>query len=599
MKNLKKVLSLILALAMVLGMTITGFAADETTPTFKISVPSDKDSHTYSVYQIFTGDLADGKLSNVVWGQNGSGTEGADVPAAVLDELTKVDVNASDTAKLAVINKYADVSGTAFETGLKHGTDVEVPAGYYLIKDESAVAADDAATLYIVKVVGPVQITRKAGVPHVDKEIVEGDALVKANSTSIGKEVPYQITGYMPDRIDDYNTYFYKFNDTLSKGLTYNEEKGIKVELVNENNRVDVTKYFYKHVSEYNATTGTTIEVSIKDILQLRNAGLTVNDKTTVVISYSAILNEDALIVVDGNPNTVEVIYSNNPNDSGEPTPGKPEEEPPTPPTPEHPTGVTPKDEVITYTTELTILKTDEKDQFLPGTEFTLTGEGVKVALVTTTEFKEDPAGKFYKLKNGTYTTAVPSTEDRYETRTAGDLTVRGTVEVPIYILENGEYKEVKSVPAKSTYYVKLAASTADYESIDTKYSAETSVVAKGAGKTETNVKGTVGTDGKVTFTGLGAGKYTLTETKTMPGYNTIKPIDFEITFNADTKKFASNNNTINVEVDNTLSAAIVNKSGSVLPTTGGMGTTLFYLFGSILVLGAGVLLFTRKRMAR
>lgn len=63
--------------------------------------------------------------------------------------------------------------------------------------------------------------------------------------------------------------------------------------------------------------------------------------------------------------------------------------------------------------------------------------------------------------------------------------------------------------------------------------------------------------------------------------------------------------NKVNGEIDLTankaegsLSADVVNKSGSTLPTTGGMGTTIFYVVGSILVLGAAILLITKKRMS-
>ena len=45
-------------------------------------------------------------------------------------------------------------------------------------------------------------------------------------------------------------------------------------------------------------------------------------------------------------------------------------------------------------------------------------------------------------------------------------------------------------------------------------------------------------------------------------------------------------------------STNIVNKSGSLLPSTGGIGTTIFYVVGGILVIGAGILLVTKKRMS-
>ncbi|QGZ28019.1 SpaH/EbpB family LPXTG-anchored major pilin [Streptococcus ruminicola] len=111
------------------------------------------------------------------------------------------------------------------------------------------------------------------------------------------------------------------------------------------------------------------------------------------------------------------------------------------------------------------------------------------------------------------------------------------------------------------------------------------------------------------TFKGLDAGKYVLKETKTPDGYNTIKPIEF--TIDADYDKEADDPQLINLsgdvtsgvakfdanKADGSLKADIVNRKGSLLPSTGGMGTTILYVIGSILVLVAAVLLITKKRM--
>ena len=97
----------------------------------------------------------------------------------------------------------------------------------------------------------------------------------------------------------------------------------------------------------------------------------------------------------------------------------------------------------------------------------------------------------------------------------------------------------------------------------------------------------TSGADGKLDgeFTGLADGEYTLVE-KTVPaGYN--KALDQKITIVA--KDFTADN--LQQE------ATVVNKAGSVLPTTGGIGTMIFYVIGAILVIGAGVVLVTRRRM--
>ena len=104
-------------------------------------------------------------------------------------------------------------------------------------------------------------------------------------------------------------------------------------------------------------------------------------------------------------------------------------------------------------------------------------------------------------------------------------------------------------------------------------------------------------------FTGLDDGTYKLTETVTPAGYNTIDPISFEITASDNGTVITGldgDNNTItfakNLEAGS-LSANVVNKAGSILPSTGGMGTTLLYIIGAILVVGAGVLLVARRRM--
>ncbi len=112
------------------------------------------------------------------------------------------------------------------------------------------------------------------------------------------------------------------------------------------------------------------------------------------------------------------------------------------------------------------------------------------------------------------------------------------------------------------------------------------------------------------TFSGLDDGNYRLTETKTPAGYNSIDPIEFTVTAEHDVQSdnpaltslsgnvttgeltFTSNTS------EGSLSADVVNKAGSTLPETGGMGTTIFYVIGAILVIGAGVVLITRKRMS-
>ena len=126
----------------------------------------------------------------------------------------------------------------------------------------------------------------------------------------------------------------------------------------------------------------------------------------------------------------------------------------------------------------------------------------------------------------------------------------------------------------------------------------------------------TSGTDGKFVIAGLDAGSYYLRETKAPAGYNLLKN-DIRVTITATLDKSenkpALNELKLAVKEDKEGAAAtesngvldtgvvstnIMNNSGTQLPETGGMGTTIFYVLGSILVIGAVVLLVTRKRMS-
>ena len=119
----------------------------------------------------------------------------------------------------------------------------------------------------------------------------------------------------------------------------------------------------------------------------------------------------------------------------------------------------------------------------------------------------------------------------------------------------------------------------------------------------------------RFTFKGLDDGEYTLTETVTPEGYNTIDPITFNVTANHEiTWDGTGNRDTLlksltgnkvtgeitfaeNAKVNGSLVTDIINKSGTVLPSTGGMGTTVFYVVGGGLMAVAVVLLVTKKRM--
>lgn len=140
-------------------------------------------------------------------------------------------------------------------------------------------------------------------------------------------------------------------------------------------------------------------------------------------------------------------------------------------------------------------------------------------------------------------------------------------------------------------------------------------------GNTKTIKEFTTGTESTFEFTGLDDGDYILTETEAPAGYKKIdEPIQFTIsavhTNDPETLELTSLTgnvtsgeiNVINLDSDKnmesnlaagTLNGKIINTSGSELPSTGGIGTTLFYIGGGCMVAVAGIFLITKKRMSK
>lgn len=538
MKATKRIFSVfltcVLAFTMAFAMGLTASAADYT---ITINKPAGDIDRTYEAYQIFQGNLDGNTLSDIEWG---TGIDGA----AFLTELKK---NASFTSctdaktvaeKLAAFTNdsdeavaFAKLAGKFLTTATATSISgkITVPAGYYLLKDVTTVT-DDALSLNILKVVKDVTVNPKADHPTVDKKIgTDISTGVAANEATIGDKVPFVIASKVP-QMQGYTKYFFVLNDSMTAGLTYNKDVAIKIGTTTlAADAYDVT---------YDDTANT-MKIVIKDFIQYKSeAG------KDIVVTYSATLNEKADLTQAGNKNTVKLTYSNNPN-----VDYKGDNEPDT----TDPVGVTPEHVTVTYSTKLQLTKVDGADHNvkLEGVEFQITGTSIKTAVSKGEYFKQDAAGTYYQLKDGTFTETDPTAETESK-----------------YVSTSVKYAKVTDT-TEQTKMQKVTAS------------------------------GTTDANGLITFEGLGAGTYYITELKTLGGYNLLTaPITVTITATPSETGCGwtvSSNATFE---DDMVKLTVENNKGSVLPITGGIGTTIFYVIGGLLVCGAAVMAITKKKLS-
>ena len=490
MKRVKRVLALLAALALVLAMAVPAFADEANL--YTISVPAGS-NHTYQVYQIFTGDYSNGKLSNVKWGQNSKNRDkgvdvGGKVSENVLSRLAAV-VSSSDADKLAVIEQYANLSENGMDT-VSESKSIKVAAGYYLFKDTTTGISGNT---YIAEVVGNVLIKAKnSHVPGFEKKLKDKNDTTENDFSGwqdvadhdIGDEIPFKLEGTVPADYDaEYTSYYFAFHDEEEAGLTFNP-KSVKV-------YVDDTEITTGFELKTTPTDDCSFEVVFNNLKDIK----AVHAGSTIRVEYTSTLNENAVIGGNGNLNRAKLQYSNNPRNVES-------------------KGETVWDNVVVFTYQVVVNKyanSVAENNKLKGAEFTLTK----------------------KLKDGT----------------TKDIAV-----------------------AKSQDGVRF------------------------------------------TFKGLDDGEYTLTETVTPEGYNTIEPITFNVSANHEINWDGTGNRSALLESltgnkgtgeitftsdkgTGALTTDIINKSGTVLPSTGGMGTTVFYVVGGGLMAVAVVLLVTKKRM--
>ena len=564
---MKKVITMVLVLAMILSLAVPTFAATDYTLTINNTV----DGHTYEAYQIFTGDLVtkDGRdvLSNIVWGSAVADPAGL-LAAINADAKLSALHGAADAAALAVklsavtsdsdtIDQFAEVVAPFLTVVAGTSTDVGdcyeitgLAAGYYLVKDQDDTLdnKNDVYTKYIIRVLKDQSVTPKGDVPSVDKEIndtVDG-TFNEVEDFDISDTAYYKWTATLPSNLKSYEKYIYQFTDNLPKGLKFTRFEQIYIE-GHDGNRVH-TFYDVTDADPANDTLPAGISTNLVEnadmtsVLTLDFADLltlypSILPTHKLIVKYSCMVTRDALFV-NAMTNTVSAKFSNNPNGSGDGDLGE-----------------TPDDVAHAFTFKINVDKYDADNTAtkLEGAEFVL-----------------------------------------YYERTVDDNTVsyyaQVVTEEMVYVVD-GDGNVTSTLKPEAERM--LNGTPVDGDDIGVVY-----------GWTEVRSNASVlDTDaaGQLAVRGLDEGIYYLQETKAPAGYNLMEtPVQIKIV-----PKYTVAGNTASVEVsyevDSIAQASdtvgVRNSSGSTLPVTGGIGTTLFYVFGSVMVLAAVVLLITKKRM--
>ena len=480
MKQVKKLASVLLALIMALALTATAFAAQEGPLTGgSITINDAVPGQTYNAYQILylesynASTNAYSYKATTAWSTfiNSDAIKGTYVEVDAQGYVTWKDgADAAAFAKAA--QKYAkDNSITNQGSVTATSTTVSftgLDLGYYLVDTT-------LGTLCSLDTTNPDVVMEEKNEVPTNVKTVEEDSTGnygEKNDADIGQTVNFKSTITAQAGAENY-----VFHDTMSAGLTYTGVTGVTL------NNATVAESNYTVVTE-GLTDGCTFEVRFT---QAFCDTLKANDQ--IVISYTATLNENAVIAGEGNPNTSKVSYGDSSN-----------------------TKYTPDSQTKTYTWKIDVFK------------YTKDGETEK-ALAD---------AKFTLSKNAD-----------------------GSNPIALVSEGNNVYRVAKT------------------------------------GETDTVTEITTDATGKFTVKGLDADTYYLTETAAPAGYNKLAD---PVTIVIDENGVVNGTTEAPQGVDE---VKVLNQTGAQLPSTGGIGTTLFYVVGGVLVVGAAVLLVTKKRMER
>ena len=306
----------------------------------------------------------------------------------------------TDNVLYAVANavKNEKLAATSIPTGNSWTPDPANGNGYYLfVTNESSLGIDkkNTGTSPIFAVVGGSAVTvyEKTSIPTVEKKVLDDSKVTgvaitgedeanwkDAADSQIGQVVNYKLTGTIADNYASYDSYSYKFKDTLEKGLDYVDDS-LSVYALNGDAYTKIDSTSYSVTEPTDSSRDLVVDFSkgekgLKSATAKKGGKLTIDANTKIVVFYNAKLNAKAVIAgannkLEGNPNTVTLEYSNNPMVAG--------------------TGTSAPDTVVDYTYGLQINKVDlGTEAALEGAQFTITTKG------------DESKGVKYVAKNGT-----------------------------------------------------------------------------------------------------------------------------------------------------------------------------------------------------
>ncbi len=397
---MKKTLSVITAVILAVLMVLPAFAATGHTLT------GPENGHKYDIYQIFTGEVSDGKVTNVKFGANAKLPAGKNigdkVPVATLNTIVALSGSAAEIAQ-TIAADYADFTTNAIAYVDDSQTTAELPTGYYLVKDnQTFVGKPESCTLYVIQMIDEdVTLNPKAQDTTLSKTIVdsEGNELGKGAEANPGDTVYFKVEVNLSERMADYKTYKIVVTDTLSNGFTYNNDAAITVD------GAAVTDKFEK-------TSGALVW-TCDDVSTFASAG------KTIVLTYSATLSTDSTkltIGANGNTNKAVCEYSNNPYDLSQ-------------------LGKTAESIVKIYNFNFVVNKVDENSQALTGATFKLSKyvgntwtvvDTIDGSALSTFTWKNLTSGK-YKLEEVTAPTGYKAI-DPIEFEIAADIDADGAI---------------------------------------------------------------------------------------------------------------------------------------------------------------------------